>query len=90
MLQVSSVSYTPRPKVKKHKLVSGTIHEAYVNWQKQKDPEGQVELLEFHRHFGAFTEGGENYVGERWKVRFIGTTFVTHRFIRVKSYRILG
>lgn len=79
--------------MKKHKIIrvfnAGDIVRIYYNWQEEKgDIEGDVMLLSFEGHRGEFQSlRGTTFLAERWKVRFLNSNFVTHRFIRVKNYK---
>ena len=79
--------------MKEHKIIrvfnAGDIVRIYYNWQEEKgDIEGDVMLLSFEGHRGAFQSlRGTTFLAERWKVRFLNSNFVTHRFIRVKNYK---
>jgi len=79
--------------LKKHKIIrvfnAGDIVRIYYNWQEEKgDIEGDVMLLSFEGHRGEFQSlRGTTFLAERWKVRFLNSNFVTHRFIRVKNYK---
>ena len=79
--------------MKEHKIIrvfnAGDIVRIYYNWQEEKgDIEGDVMLLSFEGHRGEFQSlRGTNFLAERWKVRFLNSNFVTHRFIRVKNYK---
>jgi hypothetical protein len=73
----------------KYKLIPNVVMTVFLDWQECLQPEGEVELIKFDKHFGYFTgQKGLTYVGERWKVRFLNSNFVTHRYIRVKRYKI--
>lgn len=71
-------------------LQSGMIVELYYNWQEQVGRiEGTVELLVLDRVWGAYQSlNGTTFVAERWKVRFLNSNFVTHRYIRTKNYKV--
>ena len=79
--------------MKEHKIIrvfnAGDIVRIYYNWQEEKgDIEGDVMLLSFEGHRGEFQSlRGSTFLAERWKVRFLNSNFVTHRFIRVKNYK---
>jgi hypothetical protein len=79
--------------LKEHKIVrvfnAGDIVRIYYNWQEEKgDIEGEAMLLSFDRYGGEFQSlRGTTFLAERWKVRFLNSNFVTHRFIRVKNYK---
>ena len=79
--------------MKEHKIIrvfnAENIVRIYYNWQEEKgDIEGDVMLLSFEGHRGEFQSlRGTTFLAERWKVRFLNSNFVTHRFIRVKNYK---